>query len=252
MGDVRGDAEHGAKSDAQGDILLETTQLAVHHRTARGVVSALDGVDFEVRRGEFVVVRGPSGSGKTTLLLTLGGMLRPSAGSVRLEGTDLYGLPARARRVFRGERVGFVFQTMHLVPYLDCEANVALALPSISAATAREAARGRLQALGLADRAHHRPPQLSAGERQRVALARALVHGPEILLADEPTGNLDPRSAELVARELSAFHASGGTIVLVTHAERMGVVATREFLLEAGKMMEVRAGVAGGSGVAAR
>ena len=221
------------------DVLLETVQLAVRHRTARGVVSALDGVDLKVRKGEFVVVRGPSGSGKTTLLLTLGGMLRPSEGSVRLEGDDLYGMSAGARRAFRGQRVGFVFQTMHLVPYLDCEANVALALPGVRGGVAREAARERLERLGLGDRVHHRPPQLSTGERQRVALARALVHGPEILLADEPTGNLDPGSAELVAGELSKFHAGGGTIVLVTHAQEMGMEGTQECRLERGKMAEV-------------
>jgi len=218
------------------DVLLEAKGVAMRYRTARGVVSALDGVDLEVGRGEFLVVRGASGSGKTTLLLTLGGMLRPSEGGVWIEGTDLYGLAAGPRRAFRGERVGFVFQTMHLVPYLDCEANVALAMPGVGAAEAREAARGRLQELGLGDRVSHRPAQLSAGERQRVALARALVHRPEVLLADEPTGNLDPESAEVVAGVVSEFHASGGTVVLVTHAKSLGVAATREMRLEKGRV----------------
>jgi len=223
------------------EVFLDARGVAVRYGTARGVVSALDGVDLEVRRGEFVVVRGASGSGKTTLLLTLGGMLRPSEGGVWIEGTDLYGLGDGDRRAFRGERVGFVFQTMHLVPYLDCEANVALAMAGVSGAEAREMARARLEGLGLGDRGHHRPFQLSAGERQRVALARGLVHGPEVLLADEPTGNLDPESAEVVMGVVAEFHASGGTVVLVTHSERLGGEGTREVRLEKGQV-ELRAG----------
>ena len=219
---------------------LEARGVGRTFRTARGVVSALEGVDLSVAPGELVLVRGPSGAGKTTLLLTLGGMLRPSAGSVRLAGQDLYALPAAARRRLRGTGVGFVFQTMHLLPYLDAQGNVALALPRLPAGEARERARARLQALGLAHRAHHRPAQLSAGECQRVALARALVHGPGLVLADEPTGNLDGASAERVLAELESFRAGsssapGGALVLVTHERGLDLDPTRVLELEGGR-----------------
>lgn len=204
--------------------LLQARGLTRTFRTRRGEVEALRGVDLDVGRGEVLVLRGVSGAGKTTLLLALGGLARPDAGSVHLLGSDLYGVSSGQRRGLRRAHVGFVFQTMHLVPYLDAAGNVSLG-----------GGQGRwLAELGLEGRAHHRPDQLSAGERQRVALARALAAGPDLILADEPTGNLDPESAAVVCRALEAYRSNGGSVVMVTHAEALELEPDRELRLEAG------------------
>ncbi|MCP3920433.1 MAG: ATP-binding cassette domain-containing protein [bacterium] len=211
------------------EVLVEARGLAVRLRGARDAVEALGGVDCAVGAGELCVVRGPSGAGKTTLLLALGGMRRPSEGAVLFRGRDLYAGPASARDDYRARSAGFVFQGMHLLAYLDALHNVVLA------GCSTEAARARLEALGLGERIEHRPSALSAGERQRVALARALVREPDVVLADEPTGNLDPESAELVLAELEAFRAGGGAVVLATHASTLSIEATHELRLERGR-----------------
>lgn len=193
-------------------------------------------VNLELARGEFVALCGPSGSGKSTLLLTLGGMLTPTSGRVQFDGLDLYALAARERRRIRRARLGFAFQSMHLVPYLSAQANVALGDPR---AGADSRALNGLGELGLGARATHLPEQLSAGERQRVALARALAAAPEVLLADEPTGNLDPESAALVYKQLTAYHESGGTLLLVTHDAELARGAPRLLQIAAGRLVGV-------------
>ncbi|HJO09342.1 MAG TPA: ABC transporter ATP-binding protein, partial [Verrucomicrobiota bacterium] len=185
---------------------------------------------------EFVAVRGPSGSGKTTLLLTLGGMQRPSAGTVQLAGQDLYGLPPSERAKLRSSEIGFVFQMFHLVPYLDLLGNVLLASPSCPSDVVRKRAGELLKELGLAKRVSHRPGELSAGERQRLAVARALLNRPKLILADEPTGNLDPENAAEVIRHLAEFHRSGGTVVLVTHGGAADSHADRTVSLDKGRL----------------
>lgn len=202
-----------------------------------GTVEALAGVDLRIERGEFVVLRGASGSGKSTLLLTLGCLRRPTAGSVRFGGRELYALPDSERRKLRAGPIGFVFQEMHLLPYLDAQRNVALGVHGVSRSVGRERAGGVLDSLGLGDRLAHRPAQLSAGERQRVAVARALVREPEVILADEPTGSLDPESAALVLALLCEFHGGGGTVVLVTHAAELDLgVQPRCLTMHAGRV----------------
>lgn len=193
-------------------------------------------VNLELARGDFVALCGPSGSGKSTLLLTLGGMLTPTSGRVQFDGLDLYALAARERRRIRRARLGFAFQSMHLVPYLSAQANVALGDPR---AGADSRALNGLGELGLGARATHLPEQLSAGERQRVALARALAAAPEVLLADEPTGNLDPESAALVYKQLTAYHESGGTLLLVTHDAELARGAPRLLQIAAGRLVGV-------------
>jgi ABC-type lipoprotein export system ATPase subunit len=163
-------------------------------------------------------------------------MLRPTAGKVRLDGTDLYHLAPGPRAAFRARHIGFVFQMFHLVPYLDLVGNVFLGGGRLEAA--REEADALLARVGLAARAHHRPAELSAGERQRVAVARALLPSPSVILADEPTGNLDPENASVVLELLSDFHAQGGTVLLVTHGAGPTVHADRVLRIEAGKMVE--------------
>ena len=200
-------------------------------------VPSLDRFTAKVAKGEFVAVRGPSGSGKTTLLLTLGGMQRPSAGSVQLARRDLYALSPAERARLRSSEIGFVFQMFHLVPYLDLLGNVLLACPGKPSAEVRQRASGLMDELGLADRASHRPGELSAGERQRLAVARALLNRPKLILADEPTGNLDPENAAEVIRHLAEFHRGGGTVVLVTHGAAADAHADRTLRLEQGRLV---------------
>ena len=200
-------------------------------------VVSLDRFTAEIAEGEFVAVRGPSGSGKTTLLLTLGGMQRPSAGTVQFGGRDLYALSPADRAGLRSTEIGFVFQMFHLVPYLDLLGNVLLAAPGKPGQAERQRAAGLLDELGLAERATHRPGELSAGERQRLAVARALLNRPRVILADEPTGNLDPENAAEVIRHLAEFHRAGGTVMLVTHGTAAETHADRILRLEQGRLL---------------
>lgn len=202
--------------------------LGVHKSFAgpRGPVKVLADFSLRLEKGEFVAVRGASGSGKTTLLLLAGGMLHPDAGTVRLAGQDVYGLGAEARAQLRAEHVGFVFQQFHLAPYLSVLDNVLAPELAQRTAGARERALELLNELGLAERVAHLPGQLSSGERQRTALARALLHRPGLILADEPTGNLDAQSGGIVLDHLARYAAGGAAVLLVTHdvraAERSG------------------------------
>jgi len=189
-----------------------------------GAVTALAPFDLDVATGEFIAIKGASGSGKTTLLLTLGGMLRPSDGTVSFDGEDLYSQSSTARAEYRATEVGFVFQMFHLVPYLGVEENVRLAMRN-GAMTQRP--RELLEQFGLGHRLTHTPGELSAGERQRVALARALVNEPRLILADEPTGNLDPENDRQVFEHLSEFHRAGGTVIVVSHGSTADEFADR-------------------------
>ena len=218
-------------------MMIRCDEVTKIFRKNGSEVTSLDRFTAEVAEGEFVAVRGPSGSGKTTLLLTLGGMQRPSAGSVQLAGRDLYALSPAERARLRSSEIGFVFQMFHLVPYLDLLGNVLLACPGKPSAEVRQRARGLMDELGLADRASHRPGELSAGERQRLAVARALLNRPKLILADEPTGNLDPENAAEVIRHLAEFHRAGGTVVLVTHGAAADAHADRTLRLEQGRLV---------------
>ena len=218
-------------------MMIRCDEVTKIFRKNGSEVTSLDRFTAEVAEGEFVAVRGPSGSGKTTLLLTLGGMQRPSDGSVQLAGRDLYALSPAERARLRSSEIGFVFQMFHLVPYLDLLGNVLLACPGKPSAEVRQRAGGLMDELGLADRASHRPGELSAGERQRLAVARALLNRPKLILADEPTGNLDPENAAEVIRHLAEFHRGGGTVVLVTHGAAVDAHADRTLRLEQGRLV---------------
>ena len=200
-------------------------------------VVSLDRFTAEIAAGEFVAVRGPSGSGKTTLLLTLGGMQRPSSGFVQFSGRDLYALSPADRAGLRSTEIGFVFQMFHLVPYLDLMGNMLLASLGNPGPLVRQRAGELLDRLGLAERVNHRPGELSAGERQRLAVARALLNHPKLILADEPTGNLDPENAAEVIRHLAEFHKAGGTVVLVTHGTTADPHADRFLSLKHGRQV---------------
>ena len=199
-------------------------------------VISLDRFSADIRNGEFITVRGPSGSGKTTLLLTLGGMQRPSAGKVFFDGQDLYALSNSKRANLRSSQIGFVFQMFYLVPYLDLLGNVLIASPGKPGKLERQRAMELLEKFDLSNRISHRPDELSAGERQRLAVARALLNRPKILLADEPTGNLDPENASGVIDHFVKFHKAGGTVVLVTHGTAADGFANRSIRLDKGRL----------------
>ncbi len=216
--------------------MTETIVRAVKLSRFYGEVRALDGVDLEVARGEWVSVMGPSGSGKTTLLNILGGLDRPTSGQLYVDGTDVTGLPRKELARFRRETVGLVFQQFHLVPYLTALENVMLAQYFHSMPDEAEA-RAALEAVGLGERLHHLPAQLSGGEQQRVCIARALINQPRLILADEPTGNLDAANEEIVLDIFRQLHAQGHTLVVVTHDTRVGRVADRLITLEHGRVV---------------
>lgn len=216
--------------------MVELRQVRQVFKTRRGDVAALDGVDLTIEPGQFTVIRGPSGSGKTTLLLTLGGMLHPTGGQIVIDGQNLYDRSVADRARFRAEHIGFVFQMFHLVPYLSVLENVLLPNGAHPQPASREAARALLDRLGMTPREHHKPAQLSAGERQRVALARAMLNQPKLILADEPTGNLDPDNAAGVVQGLSAFHREGGTVIVVTHGTAVDPHADKIIQLRDGRI----------------
>ncbi len=213
--------------------VLTLQDLTRTYRTRTGQVKALEGVTLEIDRGEFVVVCGPSGSGKTTLLMMVAAMLRPSAGVVRFDGRDIYEMPVPDRARFRADNIGFVFQMFHLVPYLNVRENILVAAGAVGRID-KGRAEGLVQQLGLRHRASHRPAELSAGEKQRTAIARALLNRPKLILADEPTGNLDPENARSVLKHLQDFQREGGTVIVATHGPAAREFATRTIYLRDG------------------
>jgi putative ABC transport system ATP-binding protein len=218
------------------NALLQLRDLSKAYHGPDGLVRAVDGVSLEVGSGEFVSVQGPSGCGKTTLLLAAGGLLRPGGGQVLVNGQDPYLLSAEKRSSFRAANVGFVFQQFHLVPYLAVLDNILAPTLALPVPKARERAQALAGRLGLQDRLDHVPAELSTGERQRVALARALLTQPKVLLADEPTGNLDQQSGDVVLQHLAAFASEGGAVLLVTHDPAAARYARRVVRLNHGKL----------------
>ena len=212
-----------ARVAEQRDPVIAVSGVSKTLGTGELQVQALRSVSFTVREGELVAIMGPSGSGKTTLLGILGCLDRPTSGTYELVGQEVSTLNETRRSRVRGERIGFVFQAYNLLPRATAYKNVEL--PLVYARTPARERRGRvlraLDAVGLADRQAHRPAQLSGGQQQRVAIARALVVQPSVLLADEPTGNLDSRSADEVLGILADLHRGGTTIVIVTHSDEV-------------------------------
>jgi putative ABC transport system ATP-binding protein len=217
-------------------IRMEAVSKHYHHRGQ--LVKALDGVDLDVKAGEFVSIVGPSGSGKSTLLLSLGGMLTPTSGHVRFGGESLYDLSPDHRARTRRQKIGFVFQTFNLIPYLTAVENVQVPLMLARAdGNAQERiAVSLLEKVGLADRLNHKPAELSVGQQQRVALARMLANDPEIVLADEPTGSLDPDTTSEIARFLVDLNSGGKTVIMVTHNQETAARAQRMLWLVGGKV----------------
>ncbi len=220
------------------DVIIETQDLEKSYPKRATQTFALRRATFKVRRGEFVAIMGPSGSGKSTLLYVLGCLIHPTGGVYRLEGRDIVHLNERERAQVRSQHIGFVFQSFQLLPSISALRNVEL--PSLYNKQSRHERRARarqlLERVGLAERLDYRPPELSGGEAQRVAIARALMNDPNLILADEPTGNLDSANGQSVMALLNELHAEGRTIMMVTHD---GELARRN----AGRILHIRDGV---------
>jgi putative ABC transport system ATP-binding protein len=203
-----------------------------------GKVRALDGVTFDVEAGEWIAMMGPSGSGKTTLINILGGLDTPTSGCAVVDGVDVARFDEAGLTRYRAEKVGFVFQQFHLVPYLTAIENVMLA-QYFHSTTDENEARKALERVGLGDRLTHVPAQLSGGEQQRVAVARSLINHPKLLLADEPTGNLDETNEQIVIDLLRELHVEGHTILMVTHDPSIGRLADRRIDLAHGRLQQI-------------
>jgi putative ABC transport system ATP-binding protein len=212
----------------------------VHKRYGSGgtMVSAVDGVSLTIREGEFVVVAGPSGSGKTTLLQLIGALDRPSEGEILFEGENLREMGDNALATLRRETLGFVFQQFNLIPTLTARQNVEAAMPDRKTANRRAHAQVLLERVGLGHRLDNLPTQLSGGEQQRVAIARALANNPRLLLADEPTGNLDSATGEQIIELLTGLHDEGLTVVLITHDPSIAGGAKRQVRMRDGQLAE--------------
>ena len=212
--------------------MLELRHVCKRYITKRGFVNALEDVSLNVESGELLALKGASGSGKTTLLLAAGLMLRVTGGDIAIDGWNPSEATGRERADFRNENIGFVFQMFHLIPYLTVLENVRLAGAPVADCEAI------VDRFGMIDRMHHRPAELSAGERQRAAIARALVKKPKLVLADEPTGNLDPENAAIVMNALHTYTQEGGTVLLATHAAVDEALVSRTVYLSHGKLQE--------------
>jgi len=218
-------------------VLLQLTDVSKSYTGVGRTVVALDHASFALDAGDFVAVQGPSGCGKTTLLLTAGTLLTPDSGTVALGDRSTAGMTMSQRAELRSESIGFVFQQFHLIPYLSVLDNVLA--PALAARQNGKLSRARslIEQFGLEDRAGHVPAQLSSGERQRCALARALLNQPRILLADEPTGNLDEDNAAIVLDALREFADAGGAVLLVTHDARAAALAKSTMHMQAGRLV---------------
>ena len=220
--------------------LINITNLKKHYTSGDDTVEALRGVDISIEAGEFITIMGQSGSGKSTLLSVLGGMNHPTGGQVEMAGVKLYDLPGEKLADFRAQNLGFVFQSFHLIPYLTAIENVMLPLAIVKAKGAEKeaAARRALERVGLGNKLDRLPNQLSGGEQERVAIARAIVNNPHILLADEPTGNLDSKTSDEVMALFRELNDAGQTVVMVTHNPENGSYSDRTIHLKDGMVIQ--------------
>ena len=219
--------------------MIKVTNLSKVFRTEEIETVALNGVSFEIKEGEFVAIMGPSGCGKSTLMNVLGLLDSPSGGSYELLGTEVSGLKEKERTNFRKGQIGFVFQSFNLIDELNVYDNIELPLKylNISAAERKQRVTDIMKRMGISHRAKHYPQQLSGGQQQRVAIARAVVSNPKLILADEPTGNLDSKNGREVMTLLTELNAEGTTIIMVTHSPKDAAVAQRTINLFDGQIV---------------
>lgn len=222
--------------DKKDAIAIRLRDIKKIYKMGGQELAALNGINLDIKRGEFAALMGPSGSGKSTLMNILGCLDRPTVGSYELEGNEVAHLSDDELAVMRNKHIGFVFQNFNLLSRISSLENVALPLvyAGVGASERRKRAQQVLEAVGLEDRAEHLPNELSGGQRQRVAIARALVNNPEIIMADEPTGNLDTKSTKEIMEIFQEMHGRGKTIILVTHEPEIAVCANRQLLVRDG------------------
>ncbi|MHB0960477.1 MAG: ABC transporter ATP-binding protein [Pirellulaceae bacterium] len=218
-------------------MMIEFEHVSKVFATRRGEVRALDDLSLEVDAGQYVAICGPSGGGKSTLLALVGGLALPTTGRVVVGELDMSQAAGAERARYRASHMGFVFQVFHLLPFLNVLENVLLAAAQPGESETVAYAMSLVEQFGLLPRQHHRPAQLSIGERQRVTMARALLNRPRILLADEPTGNLDPENAAIVMDQIDRFHQQGGTVLLVTHEQPAAAHAQKIIHLNQGRLL---------------
>lgn len=220
--------------------MIKIENLSKKYNSKGNSVEALSDVSLSIEKGEFISIVGPSGSGKTTLLLCMGGLIHPSVGKVNIDGASIYDLDIKERATFRLRNLGFVFQTFNLIPYLTALENVQipLSLAGNTNGNQTERASELLEKLGLGDRLDHKPRELSIGQQQRVAIARALANNPKIIMADEPTGNLDPNTTSETVAYLNLLNQTGITVVMVTHNPGVAECAQRTLRLVDGRLTE--------------
>ena len=221
--------------------LIQLRGVSKSYIRAKQSIQVLDKLDLDIAEGEFLALMGPSGSGKTTLLNLIGGLDQPTTGSVNIDGTPIESLSSNRLAAWRARNVGFVFQFYNLMPVLTAERNVELPLllTNLSAAQRKKNVAIALEVVGLADRAHHKPKELSGGQEQRVAIARAIVSDPKILVCDEPTGDLDRKTADEILRLLQTLNNDyGKTIIMVTHDPKAAEYAKTQLHLDKGRLVE--------------
>jgi len=220
--------------------IIRLRQLTKHYRMGETVVPALDGVDLDIQEGEFLAITGASGSGKSTMMHLLGCLDRPTSGLYELDGQLVSSMSDRQLAIVRNRKIGFVFQTFNLIQRTSAVDNVAVPLFYARRARVRDPALKALRRVGLEQRAGHKPSELSGGERQRVAIARAIVNEPRLLLADEPTGNLDSKNGQAIMQIFRELHQSGVTIILVTHEMSVAVQSERIIRMRDGRIIQDR------------
>jgi putative ABC transport system ATP-binding protein len=220
--------------------MIRATGLVKTYRLGGSTIRALDGVDFDIQDGEMVAIMGPSGSGKTTLMNIVGCLDRPDAGTYVLADEDVSHLSRNRLAEIRNRRIGFVFQTFNLLPRMSALENVELPLLYAGRHEAKHRAQAALTTVGLADRQRHEPSQLSGGQRQRVAIARAIVNDPAIVLADEPTGNLDSKTGEEIMALFRSLNHEGRTILIVTHDADVAAHCQRRILMRDGRIVDAQ------------
>ena len=218
--------------------MIEVKGLDKKFRAGSNTVTALDNVDLKINKGDFALIKGPSGCGKSTLLFAMGGLLVPSSGAVRVSDKEIYSLSEKERLRYRSRIVVFVFQSYYFIPYLSITDNILLLNKVDGIKITMGDVRKVAERLNIHQRLDHKPSELSVGEKQRASLLRALVVRPSIILADEPTGNLDPENAAEVLRYLHEFQQQGGTVVMVTHGSDADAFATRQINMRQGKIRE--------------
>ena len=219
--------------------MIQVKELSKIYSSKKKEVIALNGISLEIPEKKFVLIKGPSGCGKSTLMFALGGMLCPSAGTIAVGGENIYKKSKAELNTYRSQKIGFVFQSYYLIPYLSVKDNILFGLTRKAKGSLNERVTQLIEELHLPERIQHNPGELSIGEKQRVALARALVNNPDLILADEPTGNLDPDNAKVVLKHLNKFKLNGGTVIMVSHSDDADHLADLIIHMKQGKIESI-------------